>query len=206
MLRLAALPETQWFERKSGAIKPIDLAKPLTAFANSEGGTIAVGLSDGKVSPVSDKANNELRQAPIDFTRPQVQAQVQELETSRGRVLIFRVRPSDHVHETSKGECFQRIGDESRRLNFQQRQELEWDRGAVSFEGTALPSPSISITELDAGLLGVYQHILGSTSPESALAARDLLTSKSELTVARYLRFSARPQLQFPSAFVQTSA
>lgn len=204
--QLSTLPETQWFERKSGSVKPIDLAKTLTAFANSEGGVIAVGLANGAVSPVSDQANNDLRQAPIDFTRPPVRTQIQELMTTRGRVLIFRVGLNDHVHETSKGECYQRIGDESRRLNFQQRQELEWDRGAANFEGTAmsfLSSTDINVTALNSEKIHTYQQILGSASPKLALAARDLLTSHGEITVAAYLLFASRPQLYFPSAFVR---
>ncbi|QIM15902.1 ArsR family transcriptional regulator [Leucobacter insecticola] len=71
--RLLELPENQWFERKSGAIKATDFAVPLIAMANSEGGMVVVGLSEGKVSPVSDAAANNLRQAvsAIDMLMPQ---------------------------------------------------------------------------------------------------------------------------------------
>ena len=35
---LLALPEDQWFDRKSVRVSPKDLGLPLTAFANAEGG------------------------------------------------------------------------------------------------------------------------------------------------------------------------
>ncbi len=199
--RLLMLPENQWFERMSGRIKPLDFVVPLAAMANAEGGVVVAGLSDGVVDPVLDKADNQLRQAPIDFASPRIRVHVQELLTSRGRVLVFRVPPSDHVHETHRGECYQRIGDESRRLSYRQRQELEWDRSVGSFDGT--PTPGADISKLDKGLLKDYQQALGSSSPKRALAARDLLTTAGQVTVAGYLLFATRPQIVYPNAHVR---
>lgn len=198
---LATLPENQWFERKSGAVKPRDFAVPLVALANAEGGVIVVGISDGKITPVNDKADNALRQAAADFTSPPVRCHVQELPTQHGRVLAFVVPPSEYVHETTKGECFQRIGDESQRLSFSQRQELKWDRGAAAFDGRRMPG--ILPDQLDAEAVSNFQHLIGSSSAELALYARDLITPIGEVNVAGYLLFSARPQLTFPQAHVR---
>ena len=38
--------ENKYFDRKSSKIKPSDLAPLISAFANAEGGTIAIGISD----------------------------------------------------------------------------------------------------------------------------------------------------------------
>ncbi|RJF42013.1 ArsR family transcriptional regulator [Actinomyces sp. 2119] len=199
--RLLALPEDQWFERKSGAVRPQDLAAPLVAMANAEGGVVVAGLHGGQVVPVSDKAANALRQVPADFTVPRVRAHVTELATSRGRVLVFRVAPGEHVHETNRGDCYQRIGDESRRLTYAQRQELEWDRGVASFDGT--PAPGITEADLDGARLSAFQEALGSSSPELALRARDLLTRDGAVSVAAYLLLADRPQMLYPSAHVR---
>ncbi len=197
---LAAIPEDQWFERKSGRVAPADLAKPLVAMANAEGGVILVGIEDGKVVPPQNI--NALRQTPIDFTRPPVRATVQEISTSQGHILVFRVPPGESVHETHKGECFQRIGDESRRLTFPQRQELEWDRGPSNYSGS--PVQGADISDLDSARLAEYQEMLGSPSPERVLRARDLLTLRgNHLTVAGFLLFASRPQQLFPQAYVR---
>lgn len=46
---LLALPEDQWFERKSVKVAPKTLAAALVAFGNAEGGTIVVGLGNGSM-------------------------------------------------------------------------------------------------------------------------------------------------------------
>lgn len=38
--------EKQIFDRKSIQIKPVDLSDTIFAFANADGGTIAIGISD----------------------------------------------------------------------------------------------------------------------------------------------------------------
>lgn len=199
--QLLALPESQWFERKSGSIRASDFAIPLVAMANAEGGVVVAGLHGGTVVPVDDKAANALRQAAIDFTTPRVHARVRELITRQGRVLVFLIPPSEYVHETHRGDCYMRIGDESRRLTYTQRQELEWDRGVASFDGTA--ASGVSVHDLDAPRLESYQTRLGSTSPELALQARSLLTRAGGVTVAGYLLFASHPQDLYPSAHVR---
>jgi len=39
-------PECQYFDRKSARIKPSDIAKHLVAFANANGGVLAIGIED----------------------------------------------------------------------------------------------------------------------------------------------------------------
>ncbi len=71
-MRLLALPEDQWFERKSIRVRAQDLDKPLTAFANAEGGVIVIGLSDGRVEGIRALASkqNAIRQAAVEAPTP----------------------------------------------------------------------------------------------------------------------------------------
>lgn len=199
--RLAALGEGQWFERKSGRISARDLAIPLVAMANAEGGYIAVGLHDGAVDGVEPIRINELRQACVGFTVPVVRSTVTELEVAGGRrVLVMRVDPGEHVHETTKGEVYLRVGDESRKLGFAQRRELEYDRGSSPFDGTAL---DVGIDDLDTPQVEDYRRSIGAASDLGMLAARDLLTREGRLSVAAWLLFARRPQALFPQAVVR---
>lgn len=200
--RLGELPENQWFERKSGVIKPMDLATPLIAMANAEGGIVVVGLmDDGTVSAVSDSAVNALRQVAVNFTRPPVTVHIEELVTSAGRIMVFRVAISNKVHESQKGECFRRYGDSSQKLSFHQRQELEWDRSAASFDGTAAPGMRLAL--LDVESLEKFQTSLGASSAQSALEARYLLTHDDQVTVAATLLFGCMPGMFLPNAHVR---
>lgn len=198
---LARLPEGQWFERKSGRVDPKDLAVPLVALANAEGGCVVVGLHDGAVDAVPGARVNALRQAAQDFTRPVVRARVEEIELAGdGSVLLLRVDPGEVVHETAKGDVYLRVGDESRRLGFAQRQELEYDRGSAPFDGTRA---RVDVSDLDTVQVEAYQVAIGSSSPDAMLRARGLLTRDGDPTVAAYLLFAASPQMLFPNAHVR---
>ena len=199
--QLIRLREGQWYERKSGRVSARDLAVPLVAMANAEGGYIAVGIHHGAVDGVHEDRLNALRQAAHDFTTPVVRHLATELTTSDDKVLlVLRVDPGERVHETTKGEVYLRVGDESRRLSYAQRRELEYDRGSAPFDGTAVDA---DITDLDLAQVGAYQRLIGAQTPAGMLAARDLLTRAGQLTVAGWLLFAARPQLLFPSAAVR---
>ncbi|HVX47542.1 MAG TPA: ATP-binding protein [Mycobacteriales bacterium] len=177
------------------------LAVPLVAMANAEGGYVIAGIHDGVPDGITASHLNALRQAAHDFTTPVVRCAATELSTSDGRVvLVLRIDPGERVHETSKGEVYLRVGDESRRLGYAQRRELEYDRGSAPFDGTAVDA---DVADLDDGQVSAYQQSIGSQTPEGMLAARDLLTRDGGLTVAGWLLFAERPQLLFPSAVVR---
>ena len=171
------------------------------AFANAEGGYIAIGIHDGVIDGVAPTAANNIRQAAMDFTEPPVKTTVSELKSPTGdMVLVVRVEPGNHVHVTSKGECYLRVGDESRRLTFAQQRELGYDLGTSSFD---LEPVDAVLGDLNAGACATYQELIGATSIESALHARDLLTKDEHVTVAGWLLFADRPGLFFPSAHVR---
>lgn len=198
---LRVLPEDQWFERKSGRIAPRDLAVPLVALANAEGGCVLVGVDDGTVRGVSGKRMNNLRQAAHDFTEPIVRARPEVLTTTDGvELLLLRVDPGERVHETTAGECYLRVGDESRKLGFAQRQELEYDRGSAPYDGSAVDAPE---SELAGEQVRAYQEAIGSSSSEAMLLARGLRTRDGRLTVAAYLLFAEHPQTLLPNAHVR---
>lgn len=199
--QLTQLPADQWFDRKSGRVSARDLAVPLVAMANAEGGYVVVGIRDGGIEGVAAAHLNALRQTAQDFTVPVVRCAATELVTSEGHVvLVLRIDPGERVHETTKGEVFLRVGDESRRLGYAQRRELEYDRGSAPFDGTAVEAEA---GDLDEQQVTAYQRSIGSQSPEDMLAARDLLTRDGKLTVAGWLLFAQRPQALFPSSLVR---
>jgi ATP-dependent DNA helicase RecG len=199
--QLVGLRESQWFERKSGRISARDLAIPLVAMANAEGGYVVVGIRDGAVESVQEDRLNDLRQTAHDFTTPVVRCSATELTTTDGKVLlILRTDPGERVHETSKGDVYLRVGDESRRLGYAQRRELEYDRGSAPFDGTPVDA---DVADLDNEQVVAYQQSIGAQTPEGMLAARDLVTRDGRLTVSGWLLFAERPQSLFPSAVVR---
>ena len=206
--RLLALPEDQWFDRKSIRVRAQDLDRPLTAFANAEGGVIVIGLSDGRVEGIRSHASkqNAIRQAALDFTVPPVRAHVEQVGciNDAGEVdalLVIRVDPGELVHETRAGDVYLRVGDESRKLGFAARQELEFDKGQGQYDGR--PVPDVRIADLDRKLVQNYRSRVGASSDLKLFRARSLLTPKDELTNAGYLLFAPRPQDRFPEAYIR---
>ncbi len=207
--RLAAIAEDQWFERKSIRIHAKDLGRPLVALANAEGGVIVVGIAAGQVEGLRNHLGklNELRQAPMDFTVPPVRARFdqqrcrnQDGETDS--LLVIRVDPSEVVHELTNGEVYLRVGDESRRLGFAARQELQFDKGHGQYDGQ--PAPGVGVEVLDDGLIKNYRSRTGATgTTRQLLSARSLLTTKGDLTNGGYLLFAAHPQQLFPQAYIR---
>lgn len=206
---LAQVPEDQWFDRKSIDIAPAKLAESICAFANADGGTIVVGISDGEVQGVDSKVSkvNGLRQASIDHLRPTVPVKIEEVACTNARgehdhVLALTIQPSEHVHETASGQCFLRVGDETRKLSFAHRQELEFDRGHAKYEAQRLPTRSMD--DLDIKLVLAYKNAVGATaSTAQFLASRGLLTPRLEVTNGAYLLFAKAPQDEFPNAHVR---
>ena len=159
-----------------------------------------IGLSNGQIDGVSQRAENAIRQAPIDFTVPPVRARLTHLDIEGKAILIIQVGPGNSVHTTESGDCYLRIGDESRRLSLAEHQELTYDRGSQTFESTSV---NLTIDDLDDALLDSYRGAIGSSSNVEMLHARDLLSRRGDVIAAATLLFDARPQRDFPSAYVR---
>ena len=70
------------FDRKSARIDAKTLAIHLIAFANADGGMIAVGVEDdGTITGIDGHAEhiNELLRAPFDFCKPSVRVETERL-------------------------------------------------------------------------------------------------------------------------------
>jgi ATP-dependent DNA helicase RecG len=109
------------------------------------------------------------------------------------------VQPGDAVHANQKDEVFLRVGDENRKLNFAQRQELLYDKGQASYEGG--PSGA-SLASVDQALLEGYAIAVGAPDSTRLLQARGLARDE-ELTIAGCLLFAEAPQTFLPEAFVR---
>lgn len=201
-------PESQWFERKSIRVKPEVFARTLVGLANAEGGTVVLGVSEGRIEDLLThaKAINTLRRVASTHCAPPVLARFTEREVLDGDrpvpMLFVEIAPGETLHETSAGECYLRVGDSTMRLNSTQREELAYDRGAAQFEGR--PMPGATLDTLSRSHIQELADAVGLTSdPERVLSARSLLTIRGDVTIAAYLLLAPTPQEQMPHAHVR---
>lgn len=206
---LLALREDQWFDRKSIKGQAKDLAQHMVAMANAEGGVLVIGLHDGKIEGIrsSPQKLNEVRQAAIDFTVPPVRARVDQVgcinkDGQPDSIIVMRIDPGETVHELKNGDCYLRIGDESRKLRHEQRRELEFDKGQSQYDG--YPAGGVSINDLDPNLIKSFRNATGATGTTTMLLkARSLINRQNQLTNGCYLLFGAHPQDLFPQAYIR---
>lgn len=204
---LLGLPEDQWFERKSIRVSPEKLAHTEIGFANAEGGLLVVGLSDGRVEGVGGRARevNALMQASLDHAVPPVRQHCRRVAcvNSGGEpdeLLVIEVEPSEIVHSNKRDEVFLRVGDETRRLRFSERQELLYDKTQATFE--AQPVPEMSMADVHDVVASEYAAKAGAGDVTRLFSARGLAAG-DRLTVAGALLFAEYPQRVFPEAYIR---
>lgn len=203
--------EDQWLDRTSARTTARHLADLMIGFANAEGGLIVVGIHEGRVEGVggAGRRANEWRQAAIDFTRPPVRHRFELIPctSSAGEadhVAVIEVESSERVHTNVKEETYLRVGDENQRLGLVVAQELRFDKGESTFDGS--PVMTAALADLDPALVDRYVRRIGARSPETALAARGLVVDRRGVlrpTVAGLLTLAPEPQREFPEAFVR---
>lgn len=205
---LATLREDQWFERKSARIQGKDLANALSGMANADGGALVIGITDGRIEGVRGAGDrlNQWRQAPVDHLVPALTVKFRPVAVINeggieDEVLVIEVPSSDRVHATRRDEVYLRIGDETRKLTFAQRQELEFDKGQSTFETT--PARHVTYGDLDPGQLATFADVVGHPDPQRLLRARGLVVRDDAVSVGAALLFGEHPQAELPEAHVR---
>ena len=205
--------EDQTFDCKSIQIDPKALAVPIVAFANADGGVIAIGVSDKtrKIEGIDQHTEklNELLRVPFDFCNPSVPVTCSYLpctdkDGNENRILLMEIPASSSLHTNQADEAFMRVGDKSRKLTFDERVQLMYDKGERYYEDTAVYDATIDDIDMDA--VADYAKLVGyGKSPLQYLRENNgfVRTNKKgdeEVSTACILLFGKYPQKFFPRA------
>ena len=205
--------EDQTFDCKSIQIEPKALAVPIVAFANADGGVIAIGVSDKTrtiegIDQHTEKLN-ELLRVPFDFCNPSVPVTCSYLpctdkDENENRILLMEIPASSSLHTNQADEAFMRVGDKSRKLTFDERVQLMYDKGERYYEDTAVYGATIDDVNMDA--VADYAKSVGyGKSPLQYLRENNgfVKTNKKgeeDVSTACILLFGKYPQKFFPRA------
>ena len=208
-------PEGQTFDCKSVKIEPKALAVPIVAMANADGGMLAIGISDKtrRIEGIDQHTVhvNELLKVPFSLCIPSVNIKPEYIpcidsEGKPNHVLLLHIPASATLHANQADEVFMRVGDSSRKLGFEERMSLMYDKGERYFEDTA--AYDATIEDIDFNYVQDLLNVIGYTkSPLEYLKENNNFITykdgKEQISTACILLFGKKPQLFFPRARVR---
>lgn len=205
--------EGRYFERKSILIKPVQLGAPMSAFANADGGTIAIGINDKTraiegINRLSDDKINALQLAPQEACKPMPPHHIEFLPVinhrgEKDRVLLIHIKPAHGVLiRTNKDDTYLRMGDKSCLVKGDALIQLEYDRKMLKYE--EIEAPRASIADLDEDLINQYKEQIEATeiSTERVLHARGFL-SNGKPTYGALLLFARNIRQFYPNCRIR---
>lgn len=203
--------EDQTFDCKSIQIDPKALAIPIVAFANADGGVIAIGVSDKtrKIEGVDQHTEklNELLRVPLDFCNPSVSITTDlvpctDKDGNDNHILLMYIPASSELHANQADEAFMRVGDKSRKLSFEERIQLMYDKGERYYEDTAVYDATVD--DIDMAAVERYTELIGYTKSAKQYLHENnsFITTNAkgeeQVSVACILLFGKYPQKFFP--------
>ena len=213
---LQAEKENKYFDRKSGKIKPSDLAKHISAFANADGGTIVIGISDNKtiegINQFGETKINAFINAPKNGCKPMPRYEYELIDVinSKGesdRILLLHISESvDQIIRTSSDLTYLRIGDRSVEMRGDDLRNLEYAKSARHYEDEI--NPDAEMSDLNEDLLAQYAEHIGATdlSFEEILKARGFIRkqgNEERLTNAAVLLFAKNVYQFYPNCRIR---
>ena len=214
-------------DRKSARIKPADLATPIVAMANADGGFLIIGVEDdGTITGVDEKNLNEYLRVPLDFCIPSVEVKSKVLDVidkdgKPNHILRMQIMQSTQVVANQADDVFLRVGDKSKKLNFDQRLQLVYAKGVKYFEDQ--PVSGATIDDIDLEYVKSYCEKIGYTKGNAEhylrhnkdfiiTANKDVAgsadsengkNSEDRISAAAILLFAHNPQRFFPRARIR---
>jgi ATP-dependent DNA helicase RecG len=183
------------------------LAATLVAFANSDGGTIVVGV-DARGRPTGTTDPDELEGAlltAVGQCRPPVQTDWHQEDTSAGMLVMIRVTRSPELHSLQDGRVLIRAGSENRPLSGEQIRQLAATKSSGDFEAETLSGATRD--NLDPAIITEYMEKRAERSRlpakievDELLAEIGAVDERGRPTVAGLLLFCENPQVYMPQS------
>lgn len=193
--------ENQFIEFKEQKVHPDSIAKEMAAFANTQGGTILIGISDqAGICGVDDSKNWEEWVANISRHNiiPAIQADCLIVEIDGNKIVVIDIpKGSDKPYQTNKNLYHIRIGSTSRVASQAELMRMFQHAGMFHYDLTGVENTSLKHLNMTA-VSSYFQRYEIDIDDEkdvtSLLINTDVLTDKKNVTVAGLLLFGTYPQ------------
>ena len=207
--------ENQKFDRKSAKKDVKEIANHIAGFANADGGTLVIGITDnGKLEGFENYGDkdNDILKSSIQYlkTIPEIKTEKLNIININGHkdfILLLHIEISHNcLIRNVKDEVYLRRGDSTIKLTDEHIQILKVDRPEISYEDQ--PVLESNINDIDLDMVNIYAQSIGATNKElvDLLRARRFLVKMKDvehLTTAGVLLFAKDPTIFFPCSRVR---
>ncbi len=186
---------------------PEHLAEYLVAFANSDGGTIIIGLDEqGRtINRVYAEELEGALKAAERLCRPAIVTGWEQMEADSGTTYAITVPRSPELHSLSDGRVLIRAGGENRPLGGEEIRQLAATKSSGDFESEAVAGAHRD--DLDEDILAEYvekrqqrQRKVVTQTPDELLREIGALDEQGRPTHSGILLFGKNPQQFIPQA------
>lgn len=204
---LVSLEEGHFVDLKAVEIAPAKLTRSMSAFANSDGGELFIGIAENKSAHnavwngfnTQEDANGHLQafedQFPLsgDFRYEFLRADGRE-----GLVLHATILKSSGIKVASNGDTYVRRGAQNLPVPEGERlDQLRRTKGATSYESETVASANLSDIVNSHAIIGFILDVIPEREPDHWLRQQRLLIGDKP-TVAGLLLFGDEPQVHLP--------
>jgi ATP-dependent DNA helicase RecG len=206
--------EDQTYDRKSARKDPKGLSNHIVAFANADGGTLVIGIEDDfTVTGIDGYQNNvnDILRVPFDYCKPSIRVTTETVECidkdgNPNHLLVITIPQSSELHANQHDDVYYRMGDKSKKLNFDERLQLMYAKGSRYYEDE--PVYRSSIDDIDMDFVTEYCKKIGygKSAEEYIRQNNDYLVQhdgREEMSGAALLLFGKNLQRFFQRARVR---
>lgn len=202
--KIRLIDENQFGDIKGKEALPSNLTNDISAFANSDGGDLYIGITDKERRWIGfkdiEEANSRLQvfeeffPLGLDFHYEFLSCDYPEYS---GLVLHVQINKTQSILKASNNVAYIRRGAQSLPLNTPDKlKRLELSKGVLSFENELVNVPKEII--VDSSVINKFiTEVVPVTTPEAWLKKQNLLRGEKP-TVAGVLMFAEEPQAALP--------
>lgn len=203
--RLVERQEDAFFDRKSRRIQPSKLGKFLSAFGNTDGGELIVGIEDDgswdgfvSIEDANGLADVAYSTLPDGYCQIDFLAHPDEV----GFVALISVRRTPGVCQTPGGDVYVRRNAATQQVKNEKLESLKRAKGVISYENQGLVYSSFDLSN-SMKCLEFCLSLIPNVEPDRFLRKQALINIDGNPTVAGTLLFHDDPQVYLPKAGVK---
>lgn len=207
--KILAIKEGQFSDLKSKRITPAKLTRTISAFANSDGGDLYIGIEEEEAGATKTRIwdgfiNDEAANGHLQIFEQlfplgsEFQYEFLEFENQAGIVLHVQVNKAKLIIKDSGGTPYLRRGAQNLPVNTPEAlKNLEYSKGISSFETQTIADTPVETITTSQVIQNFITEVVPTTDAQTWLK-KQLLIRKDMPTVAGVLLFADEPQALVP--------